>query len=169
MKKLNILKAIVDFVWFVSIPIIIIITLFIPAIFFYNFNDLNITINSINFKQIENNITLKLLLALTALNYLLIISALFYFRKVLTIFLSVKIFDNKVIYLFNKIGYLLTISGIASLILSIVSKLYFEQKVTLEFGLNQHLVLICLGLFFMVLSEIFKIAKIAKQENDLTI
>ena len=29
--------------------------------------------------------------------------------------------------------------------------------------------LICLGLFFMVLSEVFKVAKRAKEENNLTI
>ena len=46
---------------------------------------------------------------------------------------------------------------------------YYQQKVSLELGLNQHIIIICLGLFFMVLSEIFKIAKNAKQENDLTI
>jgi hypothetical protein len=74
-----------------------------------------------------------------------------------------------VIASFQKIGNLLTISGFISLIISIISKIYFEQKVTLEFGLNQHLVIICLGLFFLVLSEVFKIAKNAKQENDLTI
>jgi hypothetical protein len=50
-----------------------------------------------------------------------------------------------------------------------ISKIYFEQKISLEFGLNQHIVIICLGLFFIILSEIFQIAKTAKQENDLTI
>jgi hypothetical protein len=55
------------------------------------------------------------------------------------------------------------------LIISIVGQIHFKQEISLEFGLNTHLTLICLGLFFMVLSEVFKIAKTAKQENDLTI
>ena len=42
-------------------------------------------------------------------------------------------------------------------------------KATLELGLNANLIIIGLGLFFMILSEVFTIAKSAKQENDLTI
>ena len=95
--------------------------------------------------------------------------ALYFFRKVLTNFVRVRVFEEAVISSFKKIGNLLTFSGFISLIISIIGKIYFERKVSLEFGLNQHLVLICLGLFFLVLSEIFKIAKNTKQENDLTI
>ena len=95
--------------------------------------------------------------------------ALYFFRKVVTNFVRVRVFEEVVISSFKKIGNLLTFSGFISLIISIIGTIYFEQKVSLEFGLNQHLVIICLGLFFLVLSEIFKIAKNAKQENDLTI
>ncbi|APG66053.1 hypothetical protein LPB136_12040 [Tenacibaculum todarodis] len=169
MRKLHILKAIVDFTWIFAIPLVMVIIAFIPAIFFYDFGDLNITINSINFNSVDSSMPLKLLLALNALNYLLIIYALYLFRRVLYFFLLVKVFDNKVIQLFNKIGYLLTISGVVTLVLSFLSKLYFEQKMSLEFGLNPYIVIVCLGLFFMVLGEIFIVAKTAKQENDLTI
>jgi hypothetical protein len=167
MRKINILKAIVDLLWIFSMPVILVIFGFSIAIFFIDLGALNIKINSVNF----NNDTLfsKTLLFISALNYLLIIAALYFFRKVLNYFIRVKIFENTVIKSFQKIGNLLSVSGIISLITSMIGKLYFEQKVSLEFGLNQHLVIICLGLFFLVLSEIFKIAKNQKQENDLTI
>lgn len=167
MRKINILKAIVDLLWIFSMPVVLIIVGFSVAIFFVDLGELNIKINSIGL----NNDTLlsKVLFVISALNYLLIIAALYFFRKVLNHFIRVKIFEKMVIASFQKIGNLLTISGFISLIISIISKIYFEQKVTLEFGLNQHLVIICLGLFFLVLSEVFKIAKNAKQENDLTI
>jgi len=167
MRKLNILKAITDLLWILSMPLVLVIIGFSIAIFFVDFSDLNIKINSINF----NNDTLlsKTLLAIYALNYLLIIAALYFFRNVLNHFVRVKIFEDKVIESFKKTGNLLSISGIISLTISMISRSYFHQKVTLEFGLNQHLVIICLGLFFLVLSEIFKIAKNQKQENDLTI
>ena len=42
-----------------------------------------------------------------------------------------------------------------------------EFKINL--GLTPYLILICLGLFFMVLSEVFKVAKHAKEENELTV
>lgn len=167
MRKLNILKAIVDLLWIFSMPIVLVIIGFSIAIFFLDLRDFNITVNSINF----NNDTLlsKILLVISGLNYLLIIAALYFFRKILNYFIRVKIFEKTVIVFFRKIGNLLSISGIISLIISMVSRVYFEQKVSLEFGLNQHLVIICLGLFFLVLSEVFKIAKHQKQENDLTI
>ena len=166
MKKINILKAIVDLLWIFSMPIVLLIIGFAISIFFIDLSALNLKINAV---QLDSNIKSKIIFAVTALNYLLIIAALYFFRKVLHYFLRVKIFENEVINSFKKIGNLLAISGIISLITSSISKIYFEQKVALEFGLNQHLVIICFGLFFLILSEIFKIAKHQKQENDLTI
>ncbi len=167
MRKINILNAIVDLLWIFSMPIVLMVFGFCIAIFFVDLSDLNIKINSVNF----NNDTLlsKILLVISILNYLLIITALYLFRKVLNYFIRIKIFEETVITSFKKTGNLLAISGIISLSVSMISKIHFEQKITLEFGLNQHLVIICLGLFFLVLSEIFKISRHQKQENDLTI
>ncbi|MFT5214433.1 MAG: hypothetical protein ACI9WV_002163 [Patiriisocius sp.] len=167
MKKINILKAIVDLLWIFSMPVVLIIIGVSFTTFFVDLSDLNIELNTINMNQ--NDLFSKILFVVSSLNYLLLIVALYFFRKVLTNFVSVRVFEEVVISSFKKIGNLLTFSGFISLIISIIGKIYFEQKVSLEFGLNQHLVLICLGLFFLVLSEIFKIAKNAKQENDLTI
>ncbi|GAB7255572.1 DUF2975 domain-containing protein [Polaribacter sp. OB-PA-B3] len=167
MKKLNVLKAIVDLLWIFSMPIVIIIIGISIAVFFVDLGDLNIKMNSINFTN--DTLLSKILLSVSALNYLLIITALYFFRKVLHLFIRVKIFEETVIIYFKKTGNLLAISGIISLLISFTSKIYFDHKVSLEFGLNQHLVIICLGLFFLTLSEIFKIAKNTKLENDLTI
>ena len=167
MKKINILKAIVDLLWIFSMPVVLIIIGVSFTTFFVDLSDLNIELNTINMNQ--NDLFSKILFVVSSLNYLLLIVALYFFRKVLTNFVSVRVFEEVVISSFKKIGNLLTFSGFISLIISIIGKIYFEQKVSLEFGLNQHLVLICLGLFFLVLSEIFKIAKNVKQENELTI
>jgi hypothetical protein len=167
MRKINILKGIVDLLWIFSMPIVLVIIGFSIAIFFVNLGELNIKINSVNFNG--NTLLSKILLIISALNYLLIIAALYFFRKVLNYFIRVKIFEETVITSLKKIGNLLAVSGIISLTISMISKIYFEQKISLEFGLNQHIVIICLGLFFLILSEIFKIAKSTKQENDLTI
>ena len=167
MKKINILKTIVDLLWIFSMPVVLIIIGVSFTTFFIDLSDLNIELNTINMNQ--NDLFSKILFVVSSLNYLLLIVALYFFRKVLTNFVSVRVFEEVVISSFKKIGNLLTFSGFISLIISRIGKIYFEQKVSLEFGLNQHLVIICLGLFFLVLSEIFKIAKNAKQENDLTI
>ena len=167
MKKINILKTIVDLLWIFSMPVVLIIIGVSFTTFFIDLSDLNIELNTINMNQ--NDLFSKILFVISSLNYLLLIVALYFFRKVVTNFVRVRVFEEVVISSFKKIGNLLTFSGFISLIISRIGKIYFEQKVSLEFGLNQHLVLICLGLFFLVLSEIFKIAKNAKQENDLTI
>jgi hypothetical protein len=167
MKKINILKTIVDLLWIFSMPVVLIIIGVSFTTFFVDLSDLNIELDTININQ--NDLFSKILFVISSLNYLLLILALYFFRKVLTNFVRVRVFEEVVISSFKKIGNLLTFSGFISLIISIIGKIYFEQKVSLEFGLNQHLVLICLGLFFLVLSEIFKIAKNVKQENDLTI
>jgi hypothetical protein len=166
MRKINVLKAIVDLLWIFSMPIVLLIVGFVIGIFFIDLSDLNLKINAVH---LSSDINSKIIFAVAALNYLLIIAALYYFKKVLHHFLRVKIFEDEVINSFKKIGNLLSISGIISLITSSISKIYFEKKVAFEFGLNQHLVIICFGLFFLILSEIFKIAKNQKQENDLTI
>ena len=167
MRKINILKAIVDLIWIFSMPIVLVILGFSIALFFVDLGELNIKINSVNFNS--DTLFSKTLLVISALNYLLIIAALYFFRKILNYFIRVKIFEEKVIKSFKKTGNLLSVSGIISLTVSMISKIYFDQKIALEFGLNQHLVIICLGLFFLILSEVFKIAKNQKQENDLTI
>ena len=167
MKKINILKAIVDLLWIFSMPVVLIIIGISFTTFFVDLSDLNIELNTINMNQ--NDLFSKILFVVSSLNYLLLIVALYFFRKVLTNFIRVRIFEEVVISSFKKTGNLITFSGFISLIISIIGEIYFEQKVSLEFGLNQHLVIICLGLFFLVLSEIFKIAKNTKQENDLTI
>ena len=167
MRKINILKAIVDLIWIFSMPIVLLILCFSIALFFVDLGELNIKINSVNFNS--DTLFSKTLLVISALNYLLIIAALYFFRKILNYFIRVKIFEETVIKSFKKTGNLLSVSGIISLTVSMISKIYFDQKIALEFGLNQHLVIICLGLFFLILSEVFKIAKNQKQENDLTI
>ena len=167
MKKINILKAIVDLLWIFSMPVVLIIIGVSFTTFFVDLSDLNIELDTININK--NDLFSKILFVISSLNYLLLIVALYFFRKVLTNFVRVRVFEEVVISSFKKIGNLLMFSGFISLIISIIGKIYFEQKVSLEFGLNQHLVIICLGLFFLVLSEIFKIAKNSKQENDLTI
>ena len=167
MKKINVLKWIVDVLWIFSMPVVLLIIGFSIAILFFDLGDLNIEVNTINFDQ--NNCFSKVLFIISILNYLLIIAALYFFRKVLNRFIRVKIFEEMVITSFKKIGNLLIVSGLISLLISIIGEMYFKESVSISFGLHQNLITICLGLFFLVLSEIFKIAKSAKQENDLTV
>ena len=168
MKKINLLKAIIDFIWIIAVPITAPLTVFfIVFIFFEGFDDIDYQFIGIGLKI--NSFLGKVLLAILGINFLLLIYSLHLFRNILGYFKKVKIFDNSVIKSFNKIGTLLIVSGTSTLIIGFTSRLYFHSKVTISLGFHPYLLIIGLGLFFQILSEIFKIAKNAKQENDLTI
>lgn len=77
-------------------------------------------------------------------------------------------FSSLVITNFKKTGILFLICGFGELIGKAISNLLFFSK--LHLGLDSSVVLfIIIGLFFMFLSEVFKEAKMTKQENELTI
>ncbi|MFK5878227.1 MAG: DUF2975 domain-containing protein [Flavobacteriaceae bacterium] len=167
MRKIHILKAIVDFIWIMTIVLIPVIIIFIPLLFIYDVKSLDFTISNVDLSTIT--IFGKILISMTLISYLMIIYSLYLFRKILDSFIRLKIFNFYVIKTFQKIGVLLVLSGVTTFIISFTSDFYFQQKLKLEIGINEHIVILCLGLFFMILSEIFKIAKSAKEENELTI
>jgi len=168
MRKLNILKTIVEFVWIISMPIILIILFFIPALFFIkDLESIPLRINGMDF--LISNLSSKITLAISLCSYLVIIYTIYLFKKILHYFKNLKIFDNYVIVQLNKIGYLLIISSLLNAVPIFIYRLMVKQKFSIDIGLSPFIILISLGLFFMILSEIFKISQTLKQENDLTV
>jgi hypothetical protein len=168
MKKINILKAIIDFIWIIAVPITVPLTfIFIIIILFQG--EVNIDFNILGIGLNLKSFFARLLIALSGINLLLMIYSLHIFRNVLGYFKKIKIFDDFVITSFNKIGQLLIISGVSSLIIGLISRIYFNSEVTISLGFHPYLLIIGLGFFFQILGEIFKIAKQHKKENDLTI
>jgi len=169
MRKLIILKSLIDFIWIVSCIPLIPLGLFFSLYMFYNEDVVRFLFSLNDIEIIEGSPALKVFLLLLIGLVFIIIYCLFIFRKTLRFFQQRKPFDIKVINNFNKIGILLAISGIVASVLFFIFKLFFENKLKISLGLGPYLLLICLGLFFVVLSEIFKISKKEKEENELTI
>ncbi len=168
MKKLNILKAIVDFLWIVSLPLIPVLFIFIGFVIFDNSLDgFPIKMNGIEIKSFDG--LSKAILIAMMLSYLILMYCVFLFKKVLRNFSKVNLFDDTVIFNLNKIGVWLIIAAFLQGVPSFFYKIIYRQKIELEIGFNSFLVMLCFGLFFVVLSEVFKVARFAKQENDLTI
>ncbi len=168
MRKLNILKAIIDFYWILSMPVILIILFFIPALFFIKgLESLHFRINGMDI--LVSSLSSKIIIAIYLFSYLIIIYTIYLFKKVLRYFKNLKIFDNYVIAQFNKIGYLLIIASFLNGISIFVFRIMVKQKFSIDIGLSSFILLISLGLFFMILSEIFKISQTMKRENDLTV
>ena len=169
MRKLSILKAIVDWLWIASIistPIIIILFGFL--IFGNSINDLKFSIFNIKVKSYE--LYSKMILILPLCYYLGSVYCLYLFRETIKNIQKINLFDYKNIKNFNIIGKLL----IAFSFIEVIAKFLIELpqgdlNMNISISMSPFLITLVLGLFFMVLSEIFKIAKNQKQENDLTI
>jgi hypothetical protein len=167
MRKLNFLKAIVDFICIMSYITIPLLVLFLGYLFISD-DPIGIPININGTEVTVVDLQSKILMVFIVVSYLLIIYSLFLFRKILRFFQRTEIFNIEVIKSFNSIGVLLFISAFTSGIPSFILK-FMKTEINFEIGLNPFVMLLSLGLFFMVLSEVFTISKKQKEENELTI
>lgn len=167
MRKLNILKAIIDFIWIMSLlflPIMVVLCIYL--ILTDELMDIPI---KITFSEIDLTSPLgKIALIIALLNFINLLVALFYFRKLMTNFRKRLIFEDTNQLLFDKIGTLVIISSIIYLLNDFLAN-SSVSKVAIDFGYGPFLYLLGLGLFFKVLAEVFKMGKSMKEENELTI
>ena len=167
MRKLKILKSLIDFIFIVYSLIVPFLAIGIPLIFFVTEQG-NFKIMGLDF-NIGTSITSKVFVAIFLLVYVLVYNAIYKFRVVLTEFVRTKMFSEKVIKNLKGAGNLLLISGVLMIVARIGLKLTTTSTINFDFGIGAHYLSICFGLFFLVLSEIFRVSKELKQENDLTI
>jgi hypothetical protein len=170
MKKLQILKAVLDFFWFFSLIGGLGILLFLVFCLFGSTIDIPILING--HEIAPDNLSSILIIVVDVFTGLLFLFSVYLLRKVVEHFQKRDIFNPKVIKYFNLIGKLI----ICSSLISNLSQFIFDMvnhdhiELSLSFGsYDSFLISISLGLFFMVISEIFKIAASMKEENELTI
>lgn len=101
---------------------------------------------------------------------LFFVYALYLFRKTLDLFRKRIIFDDRVIKNFDQIGKAILIGYFIILGMYVFLWLtHTVHEVTFNIDMNNTLLTIGLGLFFMVLSEVFQKAKSIKEENELTV
>ncbi len=166
MRELNFLKGIVDFVWITMLITIPFLLFFIVMVLIDSEPfDVPIKVNGTILEVVD--LKTKVLFGFLCISASLIIYGLFLFRKLLRLFKLKIIFDLEIVILMKRLGFVIILSallgGIPNLILEIV-----KNNISLSIGLNPFVLLFSLGLFFLVLSEVFTIAKNIKEENDLT-
>ncbi|WP_179334166.1 DUF2975 domain-containing protein [Winogradskyella costae] len=169
MKNLTILKGLADYIWILTcIPILI----FLPIGYIYGFFDsdaYNILFeageSNVNYSNPFVHFILLLFMVLTFVS----IYCFYLFRKTLDFFLKAEPFHEEVIVNFYKIGRFLVIIGILGSVFLFLVRMIVKNQLKLNLGLSPYIIILCLGLFFMVLSEVFKVAKKAKEENELTV
>lgn len=170
MRKLNILKAVLDFFWFFSLIAVIGLILFLP--FYLLSSEINIPVKIKGQEISSQTIFSKVIVSTNVISSLLFLYSIYLLRKVVNLFRKREIFNDEVVRLFNLIGKLIVASSIIGSF-SIFMYNMIERNhlgLSLDFGsYDSFLISVSLGLFFMVISEVFKIAKNMKEENDLTI
>lgn len=167
MRKLYLLKAIVDFVWIMALITIPFLLIFIGYLLMSNEPfDVPIKMNGIEITVLDFNA--KIVLFFATLSYLILLYGLYLIKILLRLFQLKIIFDDKIIFYFNRIGNLFILSGFVYGIPAFFYKIS-QGEIKIEIGTNPFLYLISLGLFFTVLAEVFKMGKQLKEENELTI
>lgn len=175
MKKLNILKALLDFFWFFSIIGGIGILLFLPFYLTESFPDTTLKIKDL--KIANHNAFSKIIVVINAICSGIFVYSIYLIRKVVILFQKREIFNFEVSRLLNLIGISIVASSVISN-LSIMIYRFVERNhqekgnfgLHIDFGgFDSFLIATSLGLFFMVMSAVFKIATNIKQENELTI
>ena len=167
MKKIKILKAIIDFIWWVSVfGAAILLFILIGILFGLVELSPDFSVNRINISNLT--IWQSTTIIVLSLFNLLGLYCLYLFRQIVHSFNLLKIFNLLIIKNFNKIGFYLLIIGVANILNTFLAHL-FNNSIYLKIEFGFEISCICLGLFSITLSEIFNIAKSAKQENDLTI
>ncbi|TBX70728.1 DUF2975 domain-containing protein [Flavobacterium silvisoli] len=167
MKKLHLLKTIVDFIWIMSLfcyPLILVFAVMVLI----DKEPFDIPITMMGTHVDINNTWGKLALALCLANFGLLLYAVYFFRKLLKSFSNREIFEGTTCHLLDKIGTLVMVSSFIYLLTDLISNLK-HGDISIQFGYGPFLYLLALGLFFKVLSEVFTMAKTMKEENELTI
>ena len=169
MKKLVILKSLIDFIWIVTCIPSIFLLLFVSVFVFIDPTISGLVLNMEESEVLNSSVSVIISMLVLVVVLLIGIYCFYLFRKTLRYFQQRKPFHDYVISTYRKMGNLLVITGIVATILFFVIKLIFESIFEIHLGLTPYVFIVCLGLFFMVLSEVFLIAKVAKEENNLTI
>lgn len=171
MNKLPILKALVSFMFYVSmiimlfsVPFIVILSVMPERVPF------KFTIKGL--KQAAT-VDAELIIYIIAIviGYAFFTYALYLFKRILDLFSKKTLFDNRTITYLDQCGKAVLVGYFICIGSEFLYKMVVGQEIeiSLNFGPNGSIAVICLGLFFIVLSEVFQKAKKLKEENDLTV
>ncbi|KAF2518873.1 DUF2975 domain-containing protein [Flavobacterium salilacus subsp. salilacus] len=172
MRRLWLLKSLIDIVYFFAIIGII---FGLPMIFMIavmpNEVPFDIAVSK-NGEIVENKTSWEIIVSMFIIyiGYAFQVYAIYLFRKILVLFRKRIIFDVSVIKNFDQMGKAILIGYVTILLPVIFFALTSSHvEVKLNFMINDSFLIPGIGLFFIVLSEVFQMAKDMKEENELTV
>lgn len=174
MRKLILLKTCLDFFFY-----LLILGAIGVIIMFYALLDSETTAKNPfvlgNHEYLKIDVGVIIVAVFTLLGYLLFVYCVFWLRKVTRLFMKTKLFDVQVIKGFHRIGIGFLLITLFIYVPDKVYMFYNNANVNSNFNLlgdvffDTFWFTLILGLFFMILGTVFKIAKHAKEENELTV
>ncbi|WP_181248532.1 DUF2975 domain-containing protein [Flavobacterium magnum] len=170
MRKLNILKTLIDLSFLFSLLAVAGMTIFVPIYLSGSADEGPLKINGQEVSAAEWGG--KLVIMLGAAGGLFFVYAIYLLRKTVAHFRKREIFHEDVIRYFNAIGKCIITSTLLTHIPLFFYNMLHRNHLGIQIdggGFDSLLLSISLGLFFMVLAEAFKIAKNLKEENELTV
>lgn len=170
MRKIYILRAILEFMLYFLLVGGVALLIITPFILTDSDWDIPIKINGVVSSSFDS-VYSKIGLVVSVLSYFLFVYAIYLLKKTVNLFIKGKVFDNQVISNLSSIGKIFIIVTLIINTVEFIFKVTTTQKATLMInsGFDSFLFVISIGLFFIIISEVFKIAKNMKDENELTI
>ncbi|HEY0092246.1 MAG TPA: DUF2975 domain-containing protein [Flavobacterium sp.] len=170
MKKLHLLKTLIDLFFFFAILSMAAMIVMIPIVLFVPDMDVPIKVKGVDISTMDSGA--KFMLVFAAAGALCFVYAVYCLRKTIVRFNERKIFHPEVVVNLSRTGtYVIAASLLTNIPLFFYNVIYTNQA-SIDFGASgfDSLILsVCLGLFFIVLSEVFKMAIHMKEENELTV
>ncbi len=165
MKNTILFKSLIDILYFLQIPGLLVVILIIP---FGTFN-----INKVNFNIEEFTLIHWVIMITSLICYICFLRGLFYLRKVARFLLSKKYFADSIIVNLKKSGSHFLYTGIIYFLIKLTNWLNNINIGKLDFSFNDSsfipLFITIIGLFFIIQSRTLILAKEMKEENDLTV
>jgi len=109
------------------------------------------------------------MLIILFLGFALFVHALSLFRKLLSLFSQKILFDDGVVKNLDHIGKAVIAGYITIATITCLDDIFAEEKPSILLGIILSCIFLGTGLFFLVLSSVFRSAKMIKEENDLTL
>ncbi|WP_294733900.1 DUF2975 domain-containing protein [uncultured Flavobacterium sp.] len=170
MRKLLLLKSVVDILFVLAmigvifmLPLILMVAAIPEQVPFKFTSEIEMVAGRTQWELIIS-------LVMVYVGYVFLVYGLFLFKKTLVLFQKRIIFDNRVIKNFDQMGKAILIGYFITLVPMIFFSLTENPvEVKLSFGLNESFLIVGLGLFFIVLSEVFQMGKNLKEESELTV
>lgn len=170
MRKIFILRSILHFMVFFMVLGAIGLVIFVPIALFVPDADIPVKIKGVTVEL--NDVGTKIILVISTIAYLLYVYSIYLLKKTVNLFISKNIFAPEVIRNLKNIGKLFIIVALMLSVPLFVYQVVFTRHIGFEltsYYSDSMLFNIAIGLFFMILSEVFKMAKNFKEENELTI